>query len=340
MKWFAISNRRKKGNRFGNEPESYGKLHWLSKTAGLPSSDKKLSLDYIGDSDDATATATFVKDVQNELRTRAKWMSNQGIDGKPTLLIYTHGYNNDWNDAREEYAQLRRNCQTYIGPDFEHYCLPILYSWPSAGKTLAYLEDRDDGRASSIAVKNMVHILYEATRNLSECISNVSVVAHSMGNYVFREALTSLAGSPQSPAGTFVDQFVSFGADIGNTSLEPGGKGYGIPRFCNRVSAYFSPADSILGKSKRKNGRPRLGRTLSSNYPQTPDSVVFIDSRYWANEDKLEELFGNKAPSVHSCFRSVPALLEDMFEVLKGVDRDIITRRKRIVLNKHYVMTE
>ncbi len=340
MKWFAISNRTKKGRRFGNEPENYGKLHWFSKTAGLPSADDKLPLDYLGDSDDAVATATFVKEVQIELRARAKWMENKGIDGKPTLLIYTHGYNNDWKDAREEYAQLRRNCQKHIGADFEHYCLPILFSWPSAGKTLAYLEDRDDGRASSIAVKNMVHILYEATRNLTECISNVSVVAHSMGNYVFREALMSLAGSPQSPAGTFIDQYVSFGADIGNTSLESGGKGFGINRFSNRVTAYFSPADSTLGKSKRKNGRPRLGRTLSSNYQQTPDNVVFIDCRYWANEDKLEEVFGKEAPSVHSCFREVAALLEDMFEVLKGVDRDIITRRQRIVLNKHYVMTD
>ena len=33
-------------------------------------------------------------------------------------------------------------------------------------------------------------------------------------------------------------------------------------------------------------------------------------------------------------------LFLNMFEVLKGVDRDIITRRQRIVLNKHYVMTE
>lgn len=340
MKWFAITNRTKRGKRFGNEPESFGKLHWLSKTAGLPSSNAKLSLDYLGDSDDEAATAAFVKGVQGELRARAKWMKEQGLDRKPILLIYTHGYNTSWREARKAYAQLRRNCQTHIGHDFEHYCLPILFSWPSAGKTLAYLEDRDDARASSLAVKNMVHRLYEATGSLSECIASVSVVAHSMGNYVFREALTSLAGSPQSPAGTFIDQFVMFGADIGNVSLEPGGKGFGISRFSNRVSVYFSPADSTLRKSRRKNGRPRLGRTLSSHYRETPDNVVFIDSRHWANEDKLEELFGSEAPSVHSCFRSVPAMLEDMFEVLKGVDRDIIARRRRIVLNKHYAMTE
>lgn len=340
MRWFAITNRRKRGTGFGNEPERFGKLHWLSKTGGLPSNNRSLSLDYLGDSDDDSATATFVTSVQAELQARARWMTNQGIDHRPILLIYTHGYNNDWGDAREEYAQLRRNCIDSLGPDFEHYCLPILFSWPSAGHTLAYLEDRDDARASSLAVKNMVHRLYQATNDLSECISNVSVCAHSMGNYVFREAFTSLAGSPQSPAGTFVDQFVMFGADIGNTSLEPGGKGFGIPRFSNRVSVYFSPADSTLAKSKRKNGRPRLGRSLSSGYRQTPDSVVFIDSRHWANEDKLNELFGDRAPSVHSCFRSVGAMLKDMFEVLKGVDREIVPRRKPVVLNKHYAMTE
>lgn len=215
------------------------------------------------------------------------------------------------------------------------HCLPILYTWPSSGKAIGYLEDRDDARASYPSVSNMVNILYDVTNNLDRCISNVCVIAHSMGNYVFREALTALAGSARSPAGTFIDQFLMIGADLGNTSLEPHGKGFGITRFSNRVSVYFSPADSTLRKSNRKNGRPRLGRTLSGKYCETPDNVLFCDCKEWANDEKLSELFKHP-PSVHSCYRSVPQILQDMFLTLYGIDRAMITGREEVVMNKHY----
>jgi esterase/lipase superfamily enzyme len=181
----------------------------------------------------------------------------------------------------------------------------------------------------------MVNILYDVTNDLQDCISNVCIIAHSMGNYVFREALTSLVGSSRSPAGTFIDQFIMIGADVGNTSLEHNGKGFGITRFSNRVSVYFSPDDSTLSKSKRKNSRPRLGRTLSSGYIQTPDNVVFCDCREWANESQLGKLY-KKPPSVHSCYRSVDAILKDMFYTLIGIDREMIPERKMLIMNKLY----
>ncbi len=340
MKWFAITNRVKRGQSFKNEPERLGKVHFLSKEAGLPATNRSLSLDYIGHSDQPRAREKFVKEVQADLRVRANKMKRRGLDQKPSLAIYAHGYNNNWKDSLEEYAELRRNFHGELGEKaFEDFCLPVLFSWPSAGKTAAYLEDRDDARASYLAVKNMVHLLYTATNNLQDCISNACVIAHSMGNYVFREALTSLVSAPQSPAGTFIDQMIMLAADVGNTSLEPGGKGFGINRFSNRVTVYFSPADSTLKKSKRKNGRQRLGRTLSGSYLETPDNVVFLDCRNWANKEKLDELFGRKAPSVHSCYRSVPVILEDMFAVLRGVDRDMFPRRDRMDMNKHYELS-
>lgn len=347
MKWFVITNRVKSRTKFRNEPEPNGKIHFLQNDlATFPRKDKDLSVKYIGDSDSKAALRDFVKQVQAELKNRAKILKSKAgridradIPPKPSLVVYAHGYNNDWTDALEEYCELRRNFHQTLGAqEYEDQCLTVLFTWPSAGKTLAYLEDRDDARASYPAVSNMVHLLFQVTNNLEDCISNVCVIAHSMGNYVFREALTALAGSPRAPAGTFIDQFVSIGADIGNTSLEPNGKGFGIVRFSNRVSVFFTPADSTLSKSKRKNGRPRLGRTLSQGFRTTPGNVLFVDCREWANKDSLQELFGKRAPSVHSSYRSVPAILSDMYYTLSGIDREMIPARKSIEMNKLYRM--
>lgn len=345
MKWFVITNRVKSGNKFGNEPEPNGKIHFLQNDlATFPRKDKDLKVKYIGDSDSKVALRNFVKQVQAELKNRAKILKSkagrldrQDSPPKPSLVVYAHGYNNGWTDALEEYCELRRNFHKTLGAqEYEDQCLTVLFTWPSAGKTLAYLEDRDDARGSYLAVSNMVHLLFQVTNNLEDCISNVSVIAHSMGNYVFREALTALVGSSRAPAGTFLDQFISIGADVGNTSLEPNGKGFGIFRFSNRVSVFLSPADSTLRKSKRKNGRARLGRTLSQGFRTTPRNVLFVDCREWANKDSLEELFGKHAPSVHSCYRSVPAILTDMYHTIRAVDREMIPGREPIESNKLY----
>lgn len=341
MKWYAITNRNLKRGRFKREPEPYGNIHFLEATADMPEPNEYLELDHFGDSDDDDAKRVFLNRLRSELKSRAKRLRDAGEEQKPTLLLYLHGYNNDYDDAVEEYVELRRNFHAHVGRQaFERQCLLVLFTWPSAGKVVAYLEDRDDARGSALAVKHMVHLLFEVTNELTDCISNVSVIAHSMGNYVLREALTSIAGSPHAPAGTFIDQFLMIGADVSNTSLEPGGKGFGITRFSNRVSVYYTPADSTLSKSKRKNGRPRLGRTLSSDYIETPDNVVFIDCRLWANGDKIDEIFPNDTPSVHSSYRSIPAIIGDMFNVLRGVDREMFPARKTLVLNKLYLLTD
>ena len=340
MKWFVITNRERKNKSFGGDPEKHGKIHFLSKErASFPRKDRDLKVDYNGHSGSPAAIQAFTTAVQDELKKRAETLKSRGADRKPSLVLYTHGYNNTYIEALEEYSELRRNFHDAIGgDDFEAQCLPILFTWASEGATLKYLEDRDDARASYPAISNMVHLLFEQTGNLQECLSNVCVIAHSMGNYVFREALGSVSGSARAPLGTFISQFVAIGADIGNTSLEPGGKGFGMVRFCDRISVYFTPADSTLGKSKRKNNRARLGRTLSSNYQATGDNVLFIDCREWANEEALAGLFGNDAPSVHSCYRSVPAILEDMFQTISGVDREMVRGRESRVMNKLYHM--
>lgn len=338
MKWFVITNREKISKRsFGGDLEPAGKLHFLSRDAKMPRRNRNLRVDHLGSSDEPDAVRGFAKQVRKELQKRCDALEARGIERKPCLLLYAHGFNNIYREALEQYVELRRNFHQAIGEEaFEDQCLPILFTWPSEGSKLTYLEDRDDARMSYPAVRHMVHLLLQETRQLENCISEICFLGHSLGVYVLREAFAALVGSPTAPAGTITAQVLMIAADIGNKSLEPNGKGFGINRFSDRVTVYFSPHDDTLRASKRKNASRRLGRTLSSTFETTPDKVLFVDCRKWANDDKLDDLFGRRAPSVHSCYRSVPAILMDMFKTIAGVDREVIPGRDSLVLNKLY----
>ncbi len=341
MKWFVMTNRERTSKRsFGGDLESAGKLHFLSQDAKMPRRNRDLRVDYIGNSDDTDAVRDFAKQVRKELQKRAAALAAKGVQRKPSLLIYAHGFNNIYREALEQYVGLRRNFQDAVGKEtFEDQCLPVLFSWPSEGSSLTYLDDRDDARMSYPAVRHMVHILLEETRQLEDCISEICFLGHSLGVYVLREAFAALVSSPTAPAGTIMAQVLMIAADIGNKSLEPGGRGFGINRFSDRVTAYFSPHDDVLRVSNRKNASRRLGRTLSTTFETTPDKVLFVDCRQWANDDKLRELFGSRAPSVHSSYRSVPAILRDMFRTVIGVDREVIPGRETLTANKLYRLT-
>ena len=64
--------------------------------------------------------------------------------------------------------------------------------------------------------------------------------------------------------------------------------------------------------------------------------MLFNDCREWANENTLDELFPKDTPSVHSSYRSVSAILQDMFNTISGIDREMIPGRESLELNKLY----
>lgn len=56
-------------------------------------------------------------------------------NGKPakTIVIYLHGYNNDFTDAAKAMVRLSSG--------FGDRVVPAVYSWPSAKKLLGYTSD-------------------------------------------------------------------------------------------------------------------------------------------------------------------------------------------------------
>jgi len=96
------------------------------------------------------------------------------------VFLFVHGYNVSFADAAKRTAQ--------IAYDLNFQGAPILYSWPSAGSTLAYVRDEAVVRLSG---RHLLRFLDEVVRQSGA--KHVNLIAHSMGNRAMADALELLA---------------------------------------------------------------------------------------------------------------------------------------------------
>ncbi len=99
----------------------------------------------------------------------------QRAPGKRRVVVFVHGFNNTFAEA------LYLNTQ--IIHDYKSTDIPLLFSWPSGGENLGYLQDRDEvmsSRSDFEAVLDQV--------NASD-IDSFVIVGHSIGSQLVMEAL-------------------------------------------------------------------------------------------------------------------------------------------------------
>jgi esterase/lipase superfamily enzyme len=139
-------------------------IQWPSSIPGDPRRDfVTVSADYI-------EKGAFI----NSVATKAK----RGRQGK--VLIFVHGFNNKFDDAVYRFAQ--------IVHDSKAPSVPVLFTWPSRGeiKLGSYTYDRESANYSRDALEELIDTL-DRNPNVSE----INLLAHSMGNWVALEALRS-----------------------------------------------------------------------------------------------------------------------------------------------------
>jgi esterase/lipase superfamily enzyme len=99
-----------------------------------------------------------------------------GMDSH-ALLVFVHGYYTTFADAALRTAQLAH--------DLEFPGMAFFYSWPSAGRALAYWQDEEASQLSTEAFDQLLGELSQLP------VSDIYIVAHSMGNRVVASALRS-----------------------------------------------------------------------------------------------------------------------------------------------------
>jgi esterase/lipase superfamily enzyme len=109
------------------------------------------------------------------------WLGDAVAKSKDrSVLVFIHGFNNRFEDAVYRFAQ--------VVHDSGAHSVPILVTWPSRGSILAYGYDRESTNYTRNALENLFQYLARDGN-----VKEVSILAHSMGNWLALESLRQMA---------------------------------------------------------------------------------------------------------------------------------------------------
>ncbi|ALA16663.1 MULTISPECIES: alpha/beta hydrolase [unclassified Chelatococcus] len=141
-----------------------GEVQWPSRVPGNPATDfVTLRADRL---DRQAALDWFHKAVARTPKRR--------------VLVFIHGFNNRFEDAVFRFAQIVHDSGSPV--------VPVLFTWPSRASILAYGYDRESSTYSRDALETLLTALAR-----DPAVGEISVLAHSMGNWVTLEALRQMA---------------------------------------------------------------------------------------------------------------------------------------------------
>ena len=205
-----------------------------------------------------------------------------------SILIFTHGYNNDVGDVLKTAEALVDLYNVIVIP----------FTWPANGGgaisgTASYLSDKADARASSGAfnrfvgkihyfhtllaeanlasIKSKVELKYKGKDNpmaaaalyselvAQACTIKISLLCHSMGNYLLKHSLMT---SDNVTSKLVFDNINLVAADTNNKAHADWVQKLDVR---NRVNVVINESDSALKASRIKPGQaqgPRLGHYL------------------------------------------------------------------------------
>ncbi len=251
-------------------------------------------------------------------------MSRLRESGASQLLFFIHGFSNLPEPdifPRVEKLQGLFNAKE---PNLIQV-VPII--WPcdnDLGVVKDYWDDQKSADKSAFSFARVLQKFMawrDAAPEDAPCLKRINILAHSMGNRVFRETLSKweqydLAnGVPLLFRNTIL-----MAADIVNESLEAEQKGRLISESSRNVSVYYASDDLALRASKISNlknkvASRRLGHTGPENMNKVQSNVYAIDC----------DNFNNKydSPKGHSYFLddengNIGVVLEHMFNSMQS----------------------
>jgi esterase/lipase superfamily enzyme len=244
------------------------------------------------------------------------------------ILLFVHGYNNDVGDALE----------TGLALEKLYNIIPIVYSWPADGGgiagTASYLSDRQDAQISAPAFSRVLEKVNslmlkftrlgldrlepqlkglrserrpgspayaeERNRMLEElCSVRLTLLTHSMGNYLLKKALETHANAAFTNA---FDNVVLAAADTNNIKHEEWVDTLAARR---RIYITINENDYALAASQLKPGENQLARLGNCRRRLTSQIARYIDFTDAGMVDRSHGYFKDKAvenAAVHDFF--------------------------------------
>ncbi|WP_415922035.1 alpha/beta hydrolase [Tateyamaria sp. SN6-1] len=226
--------------------------------------------------------------------------------GNDRLLVYIHGFNNEFEDGLTTVANLWH----FAG----RRSVPIAFTWPAGNGAgpLGYFRDRDAGTFS-------VHHTKEFLRMLSEMpeVAQIDIIAHSRGTDVattaLRELILEARGSGRHPknvlkTGTLIMAAPDLDVDIVRQRLQ-------AERFSEafeQINLYINPGDGALRLSAYLTRSTRLGALRDEDF--LPGELQLLRKQALVHFIRVEDVRGGFG---HAYFRDNPAVLSDVVLALR-----------------------
>ena len=250
----------------------------------------------------------FIIDDVGVLR-QDDWNNFVRNSGKDEALIFIHGYNTTFDEALYRAAQ--------VIWDLKYNGIPVLFSWASWGGAIepvglarSYAYDRDSALIDGDAFLALIHTL-KATLG----IKKVSVIAHSMGNFML---LSALKAEAQRPDPARLGELVMAAPDVDRRLFAIDVKE--VQKIVAGMTLYASSADrALLASKEAARNMPRAGDVPSYGPVELP-GIDTIDVTALG-----DEMFGLN----HDYFASKRSLIDDISGALEG-HRPPSSRMKQI----------
>jgi esterase/lipase superfamily enzyme len=248
--------------------------------------------------DPATDFVTLKADVITRDQAIATYARLLRESKKSEAMIFVHGFNQRYDDAVYRFAQILHDSGA------EGEVAPVLFTWPSKGNVFAYGYDRESANYSRDGLEALLHYLVKDSQ-----VKKITILAHSMGNWVTLEALRQMAirdgrvapkiklvllASPDVDVDVSREQIAAMGPDRPHIAL------------------FVSQDDRALAASKEVWGAPRLGavdpdiepyKTMFEkenisviNLTHLPSHDEFHHGKF-AEDPRVVELIGNSLAS-------------------------------------------
>jgi esterase/lipase superfamily enzyme len=321
-KYWLISDRNNNGT--GQGMNTAGLTYWVSDGGDLTSigSWQKVRSARAFQTLLANAADDFPADVPNEQQSHV------------TLLV--HGFNVSFQSATSFYQKL---CDSLFTGRDSLSGLYILYDWPSLGSVLGYEPDRAHARACAQDLTDVLSMLFDylvdrqnatITNPANACKAKVSMIAHSMGNYVLQKAMSAAWTRKNQPLlASLLNQLVMVAADVDNDLFDTGAPdnndGQAIVNLSYRITALYSGKDSVLGLSAglKHFGTRRLGRSGLANCPPLVDALPATDNVWDVDCSSFFKQDVN-GQAIHGAYFETPETIGLMREILRGIDRGVL----------------
>jgi len=241
--------------------------------------------------DPATQFTTVHADVLSRDAALAAFNARIRKTPRRQVLVFVHGFNTRFEEAVYRFAQIVHDSRADV--------TPVLFTWPSRGRLLQYGYDHESASYSRDALESVLQAL-QRDRDVGE----ISILAHSMGNWVTLEALRQMA-IRNGQIGSKIQNVMLASPDVDfdvfrRQIAEIGGVRPSI------FTLFASRDDDALAASRRFWGNTRLGAVDPKAPPYREvldrDRVKVVDLTGIATSDPLE----------HSKFASSPQVVRSI----------------------------